>query len=132
MPSGMLGGACLPLVGHTHAQPCSPAWPAGDAQAPEQFRGAASPASDAYGLGGTLLYLLSGRPPSAFPVDRMRLDLSSGVGGQDGVGVQCAQAGEKACSAGAASAHGAALSLAISPAPSQLMSSALPCAAALH
>lgn len=45
--------------------------------APEQFRGAAQPASDLYGLGGTLLYLLSGRPPSAFPVDRMRLDLSN-------------------------------------------------------
>jgi serine/threonine protein kinase len=28
--------------------------------APEQFRGAASPASDLYGLGGTLLLLLSG------------------------------------------------------------------------
>ena len=29
---------------------------------PEQFRGAASPASDLYGLGGTLLFLLSGEP----------------------------------------------------------------------
>lgn len=46
--------------------------------APEQFRGAASPASDLYGLGGTLLFLLSGRPPSAFPVERMRIDCSSG------------------------------------------------------
>jgi hypothetical protein len=45
--------------------------------APEQFRGAAQPASDLYGLGGTLLYLITGRPPSAFPVDRMRLDVSS-------------------------------------------------------
>jgi hypothetical protein len=30
--------------------------------APEQFRGAAVPASDLYGLGGTLLFLLSGAP----------------------------------------------------------------------
>lgn len=28
--------------------------------APEQFRGSAQPKSDLYGLGGTLLYLLSG------------------------------------------------------------------------
>jgi hypothetical protein len=45
--------------------------------APEQFRGAAQPASDLYGLGATVLFMLSGRPPSAFPVDRLRLDLSS-------------------------------------------------------
>ena len=31
--------------------------------APEQFRGAAQPASDLYALGGTLLYLLSGVLP---------------------------------------------------------------------
>ena len=29
--------------------------------APEQFRGQATPASDLYGLGGTLLFLLSGK-----------------------------------------------------------------------
>lgn len=40
--------------------------------APEQFRGAAQPASDLYGLGGTLLYLLTGRLPSDFPQVRAR------------------------------------------------------------
>ncbi|KIZ02988.1 serine/threonine protein kinase, partial [Monoraphidium neglectum] len=41
--------------------------------APEQFRGAATPASDLYALGGTLLYLVSGQPPYAFPQERMRV-----------------------------------------------------------
>jgi len=49
--------------------------------APEQFRGAAQPLSDLYGLGATVLFMLSGRPPSAFPIDRMRLDISSVVMG---------------------------------------------------
>jgi eukaryotic-like serine/threonine-protein kinase len=31
--------------------------------APEQFQGAAIPASDSYALGGTLLYLMSGTAP---------------------------------------------------------------------
>ncbi|GFH07488.1 protein kinase domain-containing protein, partial [Haematococcus lacustris] len=42
--------------------------------APEQFRGAAQPASDLYALGATLLFLLSGQPPFAFPQERMRID----------------------------------------------------------
>jgi len=47
-------GACGP--GGHHAAPARA----------EQFRGAAQPASDLYGLGGTLLYLLSGAlgPPA--------------------------------------------------------------------
>lgn len=47
--------------------------------APEQFRGAAQPASDLYALGGTLLYLLSGKPPNAFPQDRLHIDFSQEV-----------------------------------------------------
>eukprot|EP00873_Tetraselmis_striata_P000501 jgi/Tetstr1/420765/TSEL_011842.t1 len=47
--------------------------------APEQFRGAAQPASDLYALGGTLLFLLSGQPPSAFPQARLRIDFSQRV-----------------------------------------------------
>lgn len=39
--------------------------------APEQFAGGASPASDLYGLGATLLFLLTGRAPVAS--DRMRV-----------------------------------------------------------
>eukprot|EP00879_Flechtneria_rotunda_P010283 GHRR01010750.1.p1 GENE.GHRR01010750.1~~GHRR01010750.1.p1 ORF type:complete len:629 (+),score=211.09 GHRR01010750.1:70-1956(+) len=41
--------------------------------APEQFTGQASPSSDLYALGGTLLYLVSGQPPAAFPQQRMRI-----------------------------------------------------------
>ncbi len=44
--------------------------------APEQLHGAASPASDLYGLGATLVTLLSGRSPSELPHQRLKLDLS--------------------------------------------------------
>ncbi|KAL0038775.1 hypothetical protein WJX79_007294 [Trebouxia sp. C0005] len=44
--------------------------------APEQLRGSARPASDLFALGGTLLYLLSGEPPSAFPQRRLKVDFS--------------------------------------------------------
>lgn len=45
--------------------------------APEQFRGEATPASDLYGLGATLLFMATGRAPSSFAQDgRMRVDLS--------------------------------------------------------
>lgn len=33
----------------------------------------ATPASDLYSLGATLLYLVSGQPPGAFPQARMRI-----------------------------------------------------------
>jgi len=44
--------------------------------APEQLTGRASPASDLYGLGATLLFLLCGRSPSALPQVRLAVDLS--------------------------------------------------------
>lgn len=47
--------------------------------APEQFTGQATPASDLYALGGTLLYLVSGQPPGAFPQARMRINYKDKV-----------------------------------------------------
>lgn len=41
--------------------------------APEQFRGWAQPASDLYGLGGTLLFLLSGALPPCVSCCRVRI-----------------------------------------------------------
>jgi serine/threonine protein kinase len=40
---------------------------------PEQFRGAAVPASDLYGLGATVLYLLTHRSPADLPQERLKL-----------------------------------------------------------
>lgn len=53
--------------------------------APEQFRGTAEPASDLYALGATLLYLMTGQPPSAFPQERMRINWRAGLGSGRGV-----------------------------------------------
>ncbi|XXX78694.1 serine/threonine-protein kinase [Sorangium sp. So ce134] len=47
--------------------------------APEQFRGRATPASDLYGLGATLLHALSGRDPADLPQTGMRLDVHGSV-----------------------------------------------------
>ncbi|MGV3526200.1 MAG: serine/threonine protein kinase [Candidatus Sericytochromatia bacterium] len=44
--------------------------------APEQFSGQARPQSDLYGLGATLVHLLSGRPPAELPQDGLRLRFS--------------------------------------------------------
>ena len=41
--------------------------------APEQFRGHAVPSSDIYGVGATLLYLLGGKPPTAYPTEKLKI-----------------------------------------------------------
>jgi serine/threonine protein kinase len=47
--------------------------------APEQFRGAAVPASDLYGVGSTVLYLLTHRSPAELPQERLKLSFRSHV-----------------------------------------------------
>ncbi|WP_437976682.1 protein kinase [Sorangium sp. So ce295] len=47
--------------------------------APEQFRGRAAPGSDLYGLGATLLHVLSGRDPADLPQKGMRFDVRGSV-----------------------------------------------------
>lgn len=42
--------------------------------APEQFRGQAYPATDLYGLGATLLYLLTHQDPGELPQTRLKID----------------------------------------------------------
>lgn len=42
--------------------------------APEQLRGIATPASDLYGLGMTMLFLLSGHEPETMPQARLKVD----------------------------------------------------------
>jgi eukaryotic-like serine/threonine-protein kinase len=42
--------------------------------APEQYRGDVSFATDLYGLGATLVYLLTGQTPSELPQKRMKID----------------------------------------------------------
>lgn len=44
--------------------------------APEQFSGQATPASDLYALGASLVHLLSGRSPAELPMNGMRLNFS--------------------------------------------------------
>jgi serine/threonine protein kinase len=68
--SGVRSGAAPPPLGSTIVGTYG-------YMAPEQFRGEASPASDLYALGATLLFMATGRAPSSFPQDgRMRVDLS--------------------------------------------------------
>lgn len=47
--------------------------------APEQFRGQAVLATDLYGLGTTLLYLISGQDPADLPVNQMKIDFRQRV-----------------------------------------------------
>jgi eukaryotic-like serine/threonine-protein kinase len=47
--------------------------------APEQFRGQAVLATDLYGLGTTLLYLISGQDPADLPVNQMKIDFRKRV-----------------------------------------------------
>ncbi len=41
--------------------------------APEQFQGQAVPSSDLYGLGATLIFLLTNRSPAELPVERLKI-----------------------------------------------------------
>lgn len=47
--------------------------------APEQFQGTAQPATDLYGLGATLLFLLTHCFPADLPQNRLKIDLRSAV-----------------------------------------------------
>ncbi|MEH2323705.1 MAG: serine/threonine-protein kinase [Nostoc sp.] len=47
--------------------------------APEQFRGQAFPSTDLYGLGTTLLFLLTGKSPSDLPQRKLKIDFRPDV-----------------------------------------------------
>jgi len=47
--------------------------------APEQLRGIARPESDLYGLGATLLYVLSGQAPAEMPQSKLKADFRSRI-----------------------------------------------------
>lgn len=46
---------------------------------PEQFRGQAVPTTDLYGLGATLLYLLTHSSPAEFPQNQLKIDFRSSI-----------------------------------------------------
>ncbi|KAI5075204.1 hypothetical protein GOP47_0009280 [Adiantum capillus-veneris] len=47
--------------------------------APEQFQNRATVLSDLYGLGCTILFLISGKPPSSFPQKRLRIQFEDSL-----------------------------------------------------
>ncbi|MCO5599422.1 hypothetical protein L7F22_053525 [Adiantum nelumboides] len=47
--------------------------------APEQFQNRATVLSDLYGLGCTILFLISGKPPSSFPQKRLRIEFQDSL-----------------------------------------------------
>jgi serine/threonine protein kinase len=49
--------------------------------APEQFQGRALPASDLYGLGATLLTLITGSPPERLPHRGLEIDVRAAIAG---------------------------------------------------
>lgn len=51
--------------------------------APEQFRGEATPGTDLYGLGATLLFLLTGDSPAELPQQKLKLDFRGVLPGLD-------------------------------------------------
>lgn len=51
---------------------------------PEQYMGRAQPASDLYGLGATLVFLLTGKEPAQLEIKDMRLDFVDAVRGRHG------------------------------------------------
>jgi serine/threonine protein kinase len=52
--------------------------------APEQFKGKATPATDLYGLGATILYLLTHRSPNELPQDTLTINFRSSVNISEG------------------------------------------------
>ncbi|MGL5941575.1 MAG: ankyrin repeat domain-containing protein [Waterburya sp.] len=52
--------------------------------APEQFKGKATPATDLYGLGATILYLLTHRSPNELPQDNLTINFRSSVNISEG------------------------------------------------
>ena len=51
--------------------------------APEQFRGHADPRTDLYGLGATLIYVMTHREPSALPTKKLAIDIRAVLPSED-------------------------------------------------